>query len=596
MIGTIRKHKNWLWMIIIVATVVSFVWYFAPDTSMSPTTRRSDVYLSPMTSKPVNLFGKPISRAQFDNSYRETLLFHWSQNRRWPETDEETREYLERQTLSRVLLLERAKDMEIHVDREAAARTALRHFGLPPYTEFVNEVLRPAGMTLADVERFGEHQAQIHQLAITAGTSATLINPKEAEDLFRQHHQEAVVKLAVFWATNFMDQAKPTPEQVRAHFARWPGAYTMPARVQVKYVEFPATNYLAEADRQLNQNTNLDAILEEEYVRQGTNAFTDSNGVVMAKNDAKAKLKQTFREGLGLIEARKKASDFGTRLYEMPDPTNAANFVRIAAELNLPLNTTPLFSMDEGLDDTNFPPAFKTTALRLAPTNAVHFSPIIGPRSAFLITLETNVPSEKMPFEKVQDKVAADCKRDMAFQLARAAGTNFHRFLTNGLAQKKSFTELAAEKHVLVLDIPPFADSTESLTNLNPRVDLNRLKRSTRDLEKGRVTPFLYTVDGGEIACLVDRVPVTDAKLKAELPEFVADLRMARFNYAFNNWLNKQAELAQLVMPQREAVSTPPPPPPTQPKTRQPTPTAARPLATTPASTPTPTPPAGSPP
>ncbi len=35
MIGTIRKHSSWLWFIIIVATIVSFVFFFSPSQRMN---------------------------------------------------------------------------------------------------------------------------------------------------------------------------------------------------------------------------------------------------------------------------------------------------------------------------------------------------------------------------------------------------------------------------------------------------------------------------------------------------------------------------------------------------------------------------------
>ena len=74
MFGTIRRHKTWLWLIIIAATIVSFVAFFTPTDQGSAGRAARDEYVSPQNGKIVLLNGRPIKRRQFIDSYQEARL------------------------------------------------------------------------------------------------------------------------------------------------------------------------------------------------------------------------------------------------------------------------------------------------------------------------------------------------------------------------------------------------------------------------------------------------------------------------------------------------------------------------------------------
>ncbi len=557
MFGTIRKHKTWLWGIIIAGTVVSFVVFFSPNTGLGPAQGGTGTYVSPASGRPVTMFGKQISHDEFEKTYKETTLFYFIRSGKWPETDENAKRRLEADTLYRLLLIKRAKDLDIHVSPEAVAHMTLRRLGDYPYPKFVEQVLKPAGLSSADFERFAHDETVIQQLASVVTTPALLISAPEAEVLYRQDNQEVKTEVAAFWATNFLDQVKVTPEQIHAYFTNREAFYRTPPRVVVNYVEFPASNYLAQADTLMAERTNLNAAIEDEYYKQGTNTFTDTNGVVLSAEQAKAKIKEDIREQFALVEGRKKASAFGTVLYDLPDPNEATNLIEVAAKEKLAVHTTPPFSYSEGLDEDKFPQEFRSAALKLTRSNPVHFMPIVGDKAVYVLALKTNLPSQPPVFEQVKEKVTADYRRDQSMQMALMAGRSFYQFLTNGLAQEKSFKALCAERKVTTLSPPPFSASTRSLTNLDERLNLRLLQQHALDLKKGEASPFARTQDGGIIVYLEDRLPVPESQVKEALPDFMATMRNARFSDIFNGWLRKQVELAQLVIPQREAVTAP---------------------------------------
>jgi hypothetical protein len=158
-------------------------------------------------------------------------------------------------------------------------------------------------------------------------------------------------------------------------------------------------------------------------------------------------------------------------------------------------------------------------------------------------------------FEKVQDKVTSDYKNAQALELARTNGNSFATSVTNGLAQKKSFAELCEQAKVKPMALPPFAPSTQSLTNLDERINFYMVQHIAFSLKPGEASQFypLQKQEGGLVLYVRSKLPIDEAKLKAELPEYMGRLRMYRQNEDFNQWFSKQAELAKLLIPRKDA-------------------------------------------
>src|ERR1700746_1985480 len=57
MIGTIRKHQNWLWAVIIAVVIITFVIFFSPYSRMSNTAR------GPVNYGSIN--GQPVTEEAF---------------------------------------------------------------------------------------------------------------------------------------------------------------------------------------------------------------------------------------------------------------------------------------------------------------------------------------------------------------------------------------------------------------------------------------------------------------------------------------------------------------------------------------------------
>lgn len=549
MFGTIRKHQQWLWILIITVIIVTFVFFFSPDVGQVGGNRPKDPVFG-------SIAGQPISQQEYLEGIEEAQLAHFmrSGGREWPDNDDTAA--LERDAVYRVFLKQKIKDMDIHPSEEAVGRIVRERLGNFPLAEFERQYLLPNKLNLSDFERFLRHEAALQQLVNTAGVTAKLLNPKEAEILYRKENEEAFTEVALFSASNHLDKVSVEPAAVGRFFTNRMALYRVPERTRVAYVEFPATNFLAEADKRLAGITNFEAQVEEYYYQKGTNNFKGTNDTILSAAEAKQQIKEELRMESALIEARRQANQFGTALMEQPQADTLAAFENFAAAQGRSVKVTEPF--DRMSSDTNFPPEFTQKALTLNTNAAVLFNPILGEDSVYVIALHSRVPSEMPSFDKVQEKVTKDYRQQQALELARKGATNFYATVTN-VVPKKTFAEAAKQNDVTLIAAPPLTPSTTTLTNLDPRVNLRMLQQFAFDLEPGDVTSVVPTADGAALIHLRERKPVDDAKLRAELPDFLNRIRLYRHNEAFNNWFRKEAEQARVTPPQRDVAPAPTP-------------------------------------
>ena len=547
-------------MLGVLVIIPSFVIFFSPNASWKSAGRSQD-YLSVVSGKPIKINDQPISADEFHRAYTEAVLGHFFRSGgKWTDAGEVSKESLEHDTIIRVFMIHKLKDLDIQVSDQAVARLALERLGNYPLANLEREHLIPHGLTVVDFDRFMHHEAAIQQLVGVVTASAKLIKPQEAENLYRKEHEEVATELAVFWTSNYLNQVTAAPAAVATYYTNHMSQYRVPERVQVNYVEFPLSNYVAEAQKQMSENTNLTAQLDDYYYKQGTNTFKDTNGMVLSEAAAKAKIREEYQHQKERVIARRNASEFGGELYGLPQRDRAENLEKLAAAKNMLVKVSPPFDRAGGLEDTNFPPEFREKGLTLTKDNPILFSPIVGDDAVYLIALKNRIPSEMPPLEKVQEKVTSDYKNFQAWELARTNGNSFAASVTNGLAAKKSFAEICQQAKVTPITLPPFSPATTSVTNsadgkpLDQRINFYLVKHFAFSLKPGEASPFypLSGQEGGILLYVRAQVPLDEAKMKSELPDYMGKLRMYRQNEDFNQWFSKQAELAKLTIPRKE--------------------------------------------
>src|SRR6185436_14842297 len=193
MFGSFRRHQQWLWILIATVTILSFVVFFSPDAKW-----RND---KPQKVDLGSFNNRPIEREDYLAALKEAKLTHFMRTggREWPGNDENANRTLQRDAIFRLFLLDRIKDLEISVSENAVARAARERLGDFPAEKFEAEYLHNQGLNLEDFERYIRHEAEIQQLVSVAAASSKLLQPREAEILYRKEHEQAATDVVGFW-------------------------------------------------------------------------------------------------------------------------------------------------------------------------------------------------------------------------------------------------------------------------------------------------------------------------------------------------------------------------------------------------------------
>ncbi len=547
MFATIRRHQKWFWVAIIAVIIPSFVIFFTPDASLRGFGASNDFG---------SINGRPISQDEYYDAWRETALYFFLNYGTMPKGDESTRFGFdqERETRTRVLLIRKLKDLNVHVNEEATVQWITNAFfdrrqgAFRPenYDQFVRKIAQE-GIRERDFERFVGHQVGIQQLIATFGLAGTLVTPQEAATLYRREHEEVQAEAIIFSSTSYLAKVTITTNALTQFYNERQVGYRTPDRVQVSYVKFDRTNFLAEADQQMAKITNLTQMIDAKYMKDGANFYVDTNGAVMPEAAAKAKIKEDVRKDFALSGALKKASIFATDLFKMT-PVKADNLAKLASSNSLPVQISEPFSSYEGPKDLKVPGNFSTIAFKLTPEDPFA-PPISGEEAVYVIAFGNKIPSELPPLDTIKAKVETDYRREQELLMARQEGDAFYQKLTNSLALGKTFEKFCEEAKVTPVKIPKFSHSTSDLPQLDSRLDLGQVKDVSNSLAAGKTSPFASNRDGGFILHVLTRQPADETAMKKELPDTIKSMQKDRVGLAFNEWLSREISLARVTGP-----------------------------------------------
>jgi hypothetical protein len=537
MFGTIRKHQTWLWAIIITLTIISFVIFFSPYSKLNPGGGEGRLG---------SIGGKEISREQYIQAQRDAVLqYFFMSGGRWPDDNDRRSGFdPERETYQWMLLLRKAEDMGIHVSDEMVvdvARNMLSGFqraGIGNAQEFAARILQPRGYRLADFERFVRNYLSIQHLVATFGAPGKLVTPAEAKELYVRENQELATEAVFFSPSDYLSKVTVTPEAISHYYTNHLAEYRLPERVQVKYVEFNLTNYLDMARTELSK-TNLDAQVNDYMQQMGTNYLRFGTNI----DQARARIREEIIRNRALVEARRKAADFATVVFEK-QPIQLQNLESEAQAKGLAVKVSAPFSSRETPEGLAVGENFTTAAYGLGNTTNDFFGgPIVGETGVYVLAFDKRLPSEVPPLEQVKARVTEDFKMEQARGMANAAGMMFHRTLTNGIAQGKTFAAMAKEGTYSPVTLPPFSLGTRSLPELGGRITINELKQIAFSLQPGQVSNYQPTSEGGAIILVSAKLPINAAKLEADMPNFLRIVRQNRQTEAFNEWFRKEASV-----------------------------------------------------
>jgi hypothetical protein len=535
MIGTIRKHSGWLWGVIITATVISFIYWGAGPSRMSDGSGGRAA-----SGDFGSIYGHKVTQQAYVDARNDFYLYYWFRSGEWPDKNRNFSEAdLDREIYVRLMLDQKANDLGIHVGNDEVVTMAnemLRSLGrngqAVPLSEFVKQVLNPKGLTAGDFENFVRQTLVMEQLQQAIGLTGELITPQEAAAAYQRDHQELSVQIVFFSASNYLSSVTVTPAAVAQYYSNYLADYRLPDRVQVSYVAFEVTNYLAQARAEWAK-TNFDEQVRENFSQVGEN-YRNSKSPAEAKD----KIREELIHDRAGKDARKDANDFANAVFNM-DPARPDNLTTVAKQKGLPILVTAPFAAKFGPEEFTAPQGFTKAAFGLTP-DVPFAGPIAGSDAVYVLAFAGQLPSEIPPLDQIRERVTQEYQWREATLLARRAGTNFVRTLT-GMTADNGFASLCVAAGLQPQVLPAFSLSTQELPELGEHTELNHLKQAVFTTPVGKTSDFEATSDGGFIVYVQSRLPIDQAKMNSDLPQYIGYLRRGRQNEAFSEWVNLEA-------------------------------------------------------
>ena len=503
MIKVLRKHRNWL-MIVIAVLALPFCLYFVKsDTSLI----RSDNF--------VEMYGRKVTMTE---AHRYARLFQLSQ------------------LLGMSDLLESLAPGSGTDDQKVATfiinlillRHEAEHLGIEPADSEIVETVRnfPAlqgssGFDAAkydQVERtilpsFGFTDEQLRELArdelclkrikevVASGVS---FPESESKSNYEQLYGKNFVSVVRVHSADFVKEIKVGDDDIK------------------KYYEAHKTELKTEEKRKV------------EFVR-------------LALSEEQKKLKDKERID-ALQKLADRANDFSQALLE-----KGADFHQVAAKFQLPVETTGEFTTSAPDPKLKADPQLNQAAFKLTPQEP-NSDPLQSADGFAILHLAGVIEARPLTLDEAKQKIVDQIKNERGREMASAKGRQAAESLKNALKSGKPLPAALQEAGGLKPEkIEPFTVAADEPDAKNPPdkpkhdpTDMMMIKNVSAQLQPGEASDFFPWVDGGMIVLMEKREPPDPAKYQQTKAKFDERYLKNAREYVFMEWLRDRQRDAGL--------------------------------------------------
>jgi len=477
MFGTIRKHSQGLWIVIIVLVSISMVWFFT-NTDPSAILQRGQGGTMTMGQQQV-LIGAAVQFWQRSGQ----LPRRASELLRGEDLDGDQKADVDGIVLRGAMrqdMLERVDEMGIGFDDDAINAIIREQLSYPRgqfRQEVYDQLIKSFGE--ADIRQFFHDELAIRHLDQVMGLGGGMISSRAVRPLVEQSLVKYDTEVAVFLASGYTNQVTNVASRLQEYYTNNRAQYKEEDRVKFAWLKISiptnatdpaviklAHKYQATIYRQFQQQqaTNLTTLRQ---IATNLQPPLEISEIKLSVNDVAS-------HDLSAIFSRARALNVGdVQMPAMRGP-GGLYFTGVAEEIE---GALPVFKL-------------------LAPARSNEV------RQAFL-SAETQ-------------------------KLAGTAGRSFHTNLTTALIEgNHTFADYCQSNKVELITVPLFSISTQpgpAYAALTNRVDLAQLQRAVSAMDTSkmptamdRITEFSPNANGGWILNLKQSVPPSAAEVATEL-------------------------------------------------------------------------------
>ncbi|MEP6685649.1 MAG: peptidyl-prolyl cis-trans isomerase [Verrucomicrobiota bacterium] len=511
MITILRKHRNWL-MIVIAILCIPFIFYFSKtDFSAQSLDRFGRIY------------DRNIMRVEVQRNVR---LFELAQRLgMYPLLQElignatsQDDAYLQF-TVNRAVLAHEAERLGIRpttseildVVKGIRVFQGEANFDINKYNDFVQNTLPSMGFNEAQIEELAGDQLRLDRIKSLLAIGVQ-IPESESKSNFEQAYGKMDVTLVRLRNEDFTKNIQITDPDVAKYYEAHKAELKSEEKRKVEFASF---------------------------------AFTDEQKKLAGKERIDALQKLADR-----------ANDFSQALLE-----KGADFKQVAAKSQVPVKTTGDFTVAAPDPQFAASPELGKSAFRL--TKQEPYGDAIQTADGFYILhLAAIEEARPLTIEEAKPKIVEALRKERLQELMSAkvaeATQQIREKLKTGATPEVAIQQagLKPEK------IPPFSLLEDPIPKLSqspspgaspspeqkPTPDLPAIKQSVAELHPGEVSPFLPTADGGLIAVLEKREPLDMAKFELSRPLLDSRVLQNKRTVVFQEWLAERRREAGVAL------------------------------------------------
>jgi peptidyl-prolyl cis-trans isomerase D len=516
MIKILRKHRNWL-MIVITILALPFVFYFVKtDYSAIRPDRFARVYDRDISMiearRDANLLG--LAMALGMSSFVQDLTAGAKSD------SERSVAFI----LNLIILRHEAERLGIHPTGSEVADfvrnlrpfRGASGFDINKYTEFTQQMLAPTGMSEAQLEELARDELCLNRIKQLVATGV-FVPENESKAGYEQAYGKLFVSAIWLRGAEFAKDIKVSDEDVQKYYDAHKADLKTDEKRKVEFV----TLGLTEEQKKLTGKERIDV----------------------------------------LQKLADRANDFTQALLE-----KGADFHQVAAKFQLPVQATGEFKANDPDPKLKADAQLATTAFQL--TAQQPDSDAIQTADGFYVLhLAGIVPARPLTIDEAKPKILETVKASRARELLSNKGAKVAHDLREGLKAGEPLSFALEKVNAKAEKIPPFTllddvDPNEAQDKTKRPPDFIAIKNAVASLQPGEVSEFFPWEDGGIIAVLEKREPPDPAKYQEKSAAFAQRILNDRREIVFYEWLRERQREAGLVE------ATPPPAGPPRPGAR----------------------------
>lgn len=546
MFATLRRNKTWLWGILIIVVIVSFVIFFSPDVDLFGRRGESG------TAIVAHMDGKPIPQDRFQEAYHEAAIRYFITYGQWPQEnrgwDSET------QAKQRLFLKDRAAKLGIRTGTDAAV-VWMKEFPAfkdkngkysPERYEKVIANMEKMGISRRSFESFAASEMAISQLMASVGASGAIVSPRATKAALEEEKEILVAQMAVFPTSNYTAQVNVDETNLTKFYSNRVSMYRVPEKMQVQYVAFPSSNYVDAgiAALEKRQKKSLAELIDLTYSEADPEDYKDEDGKVLSEADAKAKIRENTEKMCALQAARTAAGKFSQPYIEKENAT-VDDFLNTAKEAGLEVKLSPFFAANEAPEGMDWDVSLSRTAFnKLDGTNAF-LPPQMGSNNVYAICFSSKADSYVPDYTNVVEKVKTDYIENETRTKARSAASSFKIAVTKALGEGGSFEDSCTKSNVTFVALPDFAADDADVKGDFP-LPWTQISRSFYNMKTGDVSSPIGQTNNICLLYLKEKKPADPKAVSDALADYTTKQVQSGLNSAFQEWFVREYEKANI--------------------------------------------------